>query len=303
MIGDPMGPFAYEDLRPHADALLAEAERRGTVLRLMGGMAIRERARDLGGLETAGRRYADLDVVGRLAEVRSLDEVFRGLGYEPDQAVNTQFGTVRRIYHHPPGFHVDLVFERLEFCHEIDLRGRLELVPRTLAPAGGSREPRREPPPAAAETPPAPAPRPDEVPLPFSVAIEAHQSFPLAVERVAALRRAEPGIEFYVAPITVGGVVYYRVMAGPAADPAGAERLMQRLVEAGQLQQCHQMGQADGVAPLPELAQALWMPLHVMDDSVHALRGDQHGRLNLDLGVPAPCLGVAADAADDPSHG
>jgi len=135
MIGDPMGPFAYEDLRPHADALLAEAERRGTVLRLMGGMAIRERARDLGGLETAGRRYADLDVVGRLAEVRSLDEVFRGLGYEPDQAVNTQFGTVRRIYHHPPGFHVDLVFERLEFCHEIDLRGRLELVPRTLAPA------------------------------------------------------------------------------------------------------------------------------------------------------------------------
>jgi len=107
------------------------------------------------------------------------------------------------------------------------------LATRTLAPAGGSREPRREPPPAAAETPPAPAPRPDEVPLPFSVAIEAHQSFPLAVERVAALRRAEPGIEFYVAPITVGGVVYYRVMAGPAADPAGAERLMQRLVEAG----------------------------------------------------------------------
>lgn len=135
MSGGPVPPFSYEELRPFADAILEEAERRGTALRLMGGMAIRDRSRDLGGLDAGSRRYADLDVVGRLREVRALDALFRELGYEPDQAVNTQFGTVRRIYHHPAGFHVDLVFERLEFCHEIDLRGRLELVPRTLAPA------------------------------------------------------------------------------------------------------------------------------------------------------------------------
>lgn len=132
---DRAGPFRYEDLRPHADRILVEAARGSVTLRLMGGVAIRERAVDLGGLDGDARRYADLDLVGRLKEVRSADEVLRGLGYAPDQAVNTQFGTVRRIYHHPEGFHVDLVFERLEFCHPIDLRGRLDLLPRTLAPA------------------------------------------------------------------------------------------------------------------------------------------------------------------------
>ncbi len=132
---DRTGAFRYEELRPHADRILGAAEGRGLALRLMGGVAIRERAPDLGGLDGNARRYADIDLVGRLKEVRAADELLRGLGYAPDRAVNTQFGTVRRIYHHPEGFHVDLVFERLEFCHPIDLRGRLELVPRTLAPA------------------------------------------------------------------------------------------------------------------------------------------------------------------------
>ena len=100
-----------------------------------------------------------------------------------------------------------------------------------LEPVAARSEPAIEPP----APPPEPeiVPRPIETPIPYSVQVEAHQDPRAAAERVAALRRAEPGMEFYVAPANVAGVVYYRVLAGPAADLATAQMLMQRLVDAG----------------------------------------------------------------------
>jgi hypothetical protein len=62
------------------------------------------------------------------------------------------------------------------------------------------------------------------------VAVEAHQDFATAVERVQLLRRNEPGIAFYLTPIPNQGVVYYRLLAGPAADTTAAWELMRRLV-------------------------------------------------------------------------
>jgi cell division septation protein DedD len=62
--------------------------------------------------------------------------------------------------------------------------------------------------------------------------VEAHQSFRLAEDRVAMLSSAEPDLLFYLAPIAVDGVIFYRVLAGPAADRESAARIMERLVEA-----------------------------------------------------------------------
>jgi hypothetical protein len=128
-------PRQFEELWPHADALLTAAAGKGATLRLMGGLAVRRLSADLGGLDPERRVYHDIDLVGRQREVRALDAAIVGLGYQPDRAVNTQFGTVRRVYYHPDGFHVDLFFERLEFCHTIVLGDRLRLVPRTIPPA------------------------------------------------------------------------------------------------------------------------------------------------------------------------
>jgi hypothetical protein len=127
-------PRPVEELAGHADEILSAAQAEGATLRLMGGIAIRLRASDLGGIAPDRRRYHDIDLVGRLRDVRALDGVFGRLGYTPDRAVNTQFGTSRRVYYHPDGFHADLFFERLEFCHTIELNGRLDLVPRTTTP-------------------------------------------------------------------------------------------------------------------------------------------------------------------------
>jgi uncharacterized protein YciU (UPF0263 family) len=118
----------------HARRIVDAAAAAGILLRLAGGLGVLARARDLGGLDLAGRPFHDIDLVGRLRDVRRHDGLFTSLGYEPDRVVNAQFGTVRRVYHHPDGFHVDVFVDRLEFCHRIDLDGRLELHPTTLAP-------------------------------------------------------------------------------------------------------------------------------------------------------------------------
>lgn len=133
MSGEPAQDV--ELLRDRARAVLEAARTRGMILRVTGGIGVRERARELGGLDLEGRPYHDIDLVGRLRDVRTMDALFSELGYAADRAVNAQFGTVRRVYHHPDGYHVDVFLDRLDFCHRIELAGRLELHPLTLAPA------------------------------------------------------------------------------------------------------------------------------------------------------------------------
>jgi hypothetical protein len=86
-----------------------------------------------------------------------------------------------------------------------------------------------------ADTAAAPVARgaPVETPIPVSVAVEAHQDLITARERVAALSRAEPRIGFFLAPVPVSGVIFYRLLAGPVADAETGTALLQRLVDAG----------------------------------------------------------------------
>jgi hypothetical protein len=77
------------------------------------------------------------------------------------------------------------------------------------------------------------APVPRETPIPVSVAVEAHQDLSSALERTETLRRAVPGVLFYLAPVSVNGEVFYRLLAGPVSDRATGSALMQRLVEEG----------------------------------------------------------------------
>ncbi len=128
-------PRPVDELTAAAGEIMAAVARSGASLRLMGGVAIRWRTVEFGGLAPQRRAYHDLDLVGRLRDVRVIDATITGLGYEPDRAINAQFGTVRRVYYHPSGFHVDLFFERLEFCHTIELAERLDRVPHTLSPS------------------------------------------------------------------------------------------------------------------------------------------------------------------------
>jgi hypothetical protein len=122
-------------LRQRGRAIVTAATRAGMTMRLTGGIAVRERCPVPPGTDLDDRLYHDIDLVGRLREARGYESLFASLGYEADRAVNTLFGTVRRVYHHPDGHHVDVFMDRLDFCHRIELERRLELHPLTLSPA------------------------------------------------------------------------------------------------------------------------------------------------------------------------
>ena len=90
------------------------------------------------------------------------------------------------------------------------------------------------PPPARTETvEAAPAPEPVETPLGFSVAVEAHQDPATARERLARVREQDLDVTFYMAPVPIGGGVWYRLLAGPVTDRETGLTLMQRLVDVG----------------------------------------------------------------------
>ena len=111
------------------DKILQEAKRRGIVLRLFGGMAFEIHCPKYRYLfDDFGREFPDIDVVGCLKQVVEIQKLFLELGFEENKNVMRLFGTQRRIFECPGSrLHVDVILDRLRFCHEIDLRKRLEI--------------------------------------------------------------------------------------------------------------------------------------------------------------------------------
>lgn len=87
--------------------------------------------------------------------------------------------------------------------------------------------------PAQPAPPPADPGKPIETEVPVSVSIEVYENLDVAQRRVAALRAAEPDLEFFVSPVLNDGVTYQIVMAGPVADVDAGMALMRRLVQDG----------------------------------------------------------------------
>lgn len=122
------------------DRLIAEAERileaarpTGASLRLTGSMAVQARCPRFGQIAAAGREFHDLDFAGYRRAARRIQEVLSGLGYVEDREVAVVSEGARAIYRHGDnGLHVDVFFDRLDFCHVIALAGRLEVDDATL---------------------------------------------------------------------------------------------------------------------------------------------------------------------------
>src|SRR6185369_7011423 len=124
------------------------------------------------------------------------------------------------------------------------------------------------------------------VPLLYSVAIEAHQQLPLALERVKALRDEEPQLSFYIAPTVANNVMYYQVMAGPVADSASAGALLLRLLEKG-----HKTGAQPGEVRRANLA-------FLLGDYETRAAADAQEQAAEVVGIPAYVIEVPQAAGD-----
>lgn len=129
-IGEPFS--AWPAFVAESKIIISAAEERGLHLRLLGALAVIERCP--GGidiLEKTQRILTDLDFMGYEREIRSIEAMFDELGYEVlgGRGVTMDVWVGRRIFHDPAGARrrVDVFLDRLDFCHPIDLTGRLEL--------------------------------------------------------------------------------------------------------------------------------------------------------------------------------
>lgn len=102
-------------------------------LRITGGVGVALQCPSAGAPPLV-RPYADIDCVGLSRQRRDMDSLLCSLGYEPDKAFNALQGHTRLYYWDSDNNRqLDVFLDRVEMCHAIDLRARLETAPRTLS--------------------------------------------------------------------------------------------------------------------------------------------------------------------------
>jgi hypothetical protein len=96
-------------------------------------MAILKRCPNHAVLASRERDYRDLDFAGRKKESRDIHELLTRLGYVENREVFVVSEGARAIFASASnGVHLDVFYEKLDFCHAIPLDVRLQIDPATL---------------------------------------------------------------------------------------------------------------------------------------------------------------------------
>ena len=128
-----------------AQRIVQEAEKRGLILRVMGGVGIRLHTMELADLgqrlgrlgRVGGQEFTDLDFMSYRKQRDGIKALLVDtLGYGWRRPTMSSSASQRRIYFHPRGwFFVDVFWDQLRVAnHPLDFRGRLELDSPTLTP-------------------------------------------------------------------------------------------------------------------------------------------------------------------------
>ena len=114
--------------------MLALAREDGTTLRLLGAVAFARRCPHHAYLrEKLGRRYTDIDFAAYGREAPKIRAMLARAGYVEDPAVYVNSEGSRLVAEHADiGMHIDVFLDKLEFCHTVLWKGRLELDAETI---------------------------------------------------------------------------------------------------------------------------------------------------------------------------
>lgn len=125
-----MKSVSDESFLEEAFRIIDETEKCGIILRLLGSVAVKLHCPEFGYLYSqANRPLTDLDFMSYSQFNAGMRAFFENLGYSADESILRYFGRYRHIYYSKKieGLHVDIFFDKLSFCHEIDFKGRLEI--------------------------------------------------------------------------------------------------------------------------------------------------------------------------------
>ncbi len=113
---------------------LEQPENRHVIMRLIGALAFRTHCPQFGYLQDAlGRKFTDIDFAAYRRYSREITRLLTALGYVEEKMVTQLFGDARMLFNDPVfGRHIDIFFEKLDFCHPVVFTGRLEVEQYTL---------------------------------------------------------------------------------------------------------------------------------------------------------------------------
>jgi hypothetical protein len=109
--------------------ILKASEEAGVLLRVIGSLGFQMHCPKYGYLQQAmGRAYTDIDFAGYSKQTKPIQALMAKLGYVDNQEVFIVSGGERSIFDRSEiGLHIDVFWEKLDFCHIIRWAGRLEV--------------------------------------------------------------------------------------------------------------------------------------------------------------------------------
>jgi len=120
-------------LLDRARQAITAAQERGVMLRLLGGLAVKERCPNAASITLPPDRL-DIDFAIYGAQRRQVGDVVESLGYEPHRRFNAFQGKRRLRFSEPRegGIEIDIFVDTLHMCHKLDFADRLQLHEFTL---------------------------------------------------------------------------------------------------------------------------------------------------------------------------
>lgn len=109
--------------------ILKVSDESGILLRVIGALAFQMHCPKYGYLQHAlGRAYTDIDFAAYARQSKEIQKMMGALGYHENHEVFIVSEGDRAIFEKPEvGLHVDVFYEKLDFCHVIRWEGRLEV--------------------------------------------------------------------------------------------------------------------------------------------------------------------------------
>jgi hypothetical protein len=114
--------------------ILQASDEAGILLRVIGSLAFQMHCPQFGYLQAAmGRAYTDIDFAAYDRQAIQISDLMTGMGYVENREVYIGSEGERAIFDEPgTGLHVDIFYEKLDFCHAIYWKGRLEVDSPTI---------------------------------------------------------------------------------------------------------------------------------------------------------------------------
>ena len=128
-------PELAKKFQEEAVRVVKAGEEAGVHLRVIGALAFWHHCPEYGYLqEKLNRVYTDIDFAGYGKQSRDISKFFPTIGYEEDPEINAFHAEGGRfVFNNPTNhIHVDVFMDKLDFCHTIPWKGRLEVDSPTI---------------------------------------------------------------------------------------------------------------------------------------------------------------------------